>query len=343
FPVMGPLYRLMHLVCTRELHALVAAYALIGALNVMLAHLVFRRVSRSERDAVFMTLIYGFSFSTWVYSSLFESYVFTALLTNAFLLVFLAGQRLPWLLLSLSEAALIALAALAHPPMLILAGVCAAREATASGRWAGRLKRATVTVLLVVAGYALLRLAIQHAYPPLPERLDWQRESNMSGMTAFASETIARYARPDNLSLQNLGNVLVGQFAHAFGGFPLGYKWYKGWGSAFDYFDSASGALFAVGWVLLWCLAFNALRSESRRFKSFSLGVSLLVLAPYLGFYWYFNPSEMLLYSAPLAGAILAWFGRACQNTNPPVLSFVLAAVAVVTTLHNMMVIVSYH
>jgi hypothetical protein len=341
FPVMGPLYRLIHLMCIRELHALVAAYALIGALNVTLAHFVFRRVLRSGRDAVFMTLLYGFSFATWVYSSLFESYIFTALLTNAFIWVFLAGIRLPWVLSRLAEAALIALAALAHPPMLILTGACVARELAARDCWTGRLKRIGATVMLVLAGYAALRLSVQSAYPP-PENINWERESNVSGMTAFAVETVQRYARAENLSLKNAGNVVIGQFAHAFGGFPQGHEWNLGWAGGVRYFRSVSGSLFALGWIVLWGLAFCALRSEPKRFKVFSLAVGVLVLLPYLGFYWYLNPTEMLLYSAPLTGAILVWLSRACQGAKAAALTPVLAVLAVLTIVRNTLVIASY-
>ena len=117
-PFMRVLYLCFHKIGQPELVALTSAFASVGALNCIIAYLLFQILFKDKFLTLFSFLLYVISFSIWAYSSVFETFIFSSLITNVFLvtLLFVKENRKPFIHLILW--ACIAVSGLFHPPML---------------------------------------------------------------------------------------------------------------------------------------------------------------------------------------------------------------------------------
>lgn len=334
-PVMhGMWWGMMKLSGGMELFALAAAFAWIAALNVVIAFLWLRRRLGTEMSGMLVTVLYAFSFSVWIYSSMVESYILSALFVNLFMLAVVSRWpgRGPVRMALLSP--LVVLAALAHPPLLILFGVLVVKAMLSDMRVTTKVWLPIVLGAAVLACFVGGQSAIRNAY-------DVNRRPSVQRETKFMGKVLRRYARAENMTPGNAGNVVLGQFVYALGGFPHGHRWYKGWSGFVDYFRTVYGAAFAVLLVAFWSAVVAGLvRSRAHALRSALL--SACVMGPYLVFFWYFNPAEMLLYSAPMMSMILGWSiecGGAALGRRRDIL---VALLLLFTVVLNTVVMVSY-
>ena len=237
-------------------------------------------------------------------------------------------------------ALLVALSALAHPPMIVLAGVLGVVVFLEDSPVAGKALRLAAVVLL--CGFFFLggRLLIRMCYVDPGGGND--AAITVAGQVDFAHLAMERYAGVKNMTWSNAGNVVLGQFAYAVGGFPYAFKWYQGWSGFLKYFTSVLGALFAAGWLVFWVAALvGAFRARRVLVKTLLCGAG--VLLPYVLFYWYFNPQEMLLYAPPLVLPVLMWMALASRLFLKVHFAKLLVFVVGSTVILNTIVLMSYH
>jgi hypothetical protein len=60
-------------------------------------------------------------------------------------------------------------------------------------------------------------------------------------------------------------------------------------------------------------------------------------------FFLFFNPSEMLLYSAPMMAPLLAWLGGAQRLVFKQRTAALLLIISLILTIHNTWVLTSYY
>jgi hypothetical protein len=346
-PVIRLLVKPFRFVCRGEIASLSAAFAFIGALNGVMAFLWFRRWLGEFRTAGALTLLYAFSLAIWAYSSNYETYVFSSLMGNLFFWILLRTTRLDRFQHLLPAALAIGFAALAHPPLVILFAPLAIRSAFRHGHafpWAG----IAATAGVVLAVYLVGHISIRHYYEQrtdLPESLgkDLGSASNpVSREVANIHSLYRRYAQEQRPTPVQLGTVLAGQCVYSLAGLPYPFDWARGIEGFRDYIDSITGALSLWCVLFLWMgAAIAATRSPSFRWRS--LALFLGVLAPWLTFFLFFNPTEMLLYSAPMLAPVLAWLGRANQIIFKQHTAELLLAISLVLTIHNAWVLASYY
>ena len=340
FPVMHFLWEAVRPLAGRDLFSLAGAFALISAANISVAYLWIRRKTESAAVALCLVLLYGFSFSIWAFASIYESYVFTALIVNLFFLSISFLSVRNRFFRYVLPALLVALSALAHPPMIVLAGILGMVvffEDSPGVRKAGR-----IVAVALLCGFFFLggRLLIRMCYNDPGGGND--AAVTVAGQVDFAHLAMERYAGVENMTWSNAGNVVLGQFAYAVGGFPYAFKWYQGWSGFPKYFASIPGVLFAAGWLVFWVAALAGAFS-SKRFLMKTLFCGVFVLLPYMLFYWYFNPHEMLLYAAPLVLPVLGWMVLASRLLLKAHFAKLLVFVVFSTVILNTIVLLSYH
>ena len=335
-PVMYGMWRVMMVVFRGvELYAMAAAFALVSAGNAATAYLWFRRRLGSDRGGMLLVILYGFSFAVWVHSSIIESYALSSLLLNTFMLALVleaTGTKGVWIWGL--RVVLVVVAGLAHPPLLILVLLLAGRVVFSEQRPAAKFALPVVFVVLVFTGFLLGQGLIRNSYR-VTKSPSVRREAD------FAEAIVRKYGTTEHLTVGHAGNVLLGQFAYAVGGLPYGHRWYKGWSGCLDYLRTVPGFLFVSACLLLWLAALGGVAGSGARLKraAFLLG---FVVVPYLCFFWYFNPAEMFLYSAPLVSPVLcglAEYGGAALDGRR---DYLLGAAALFTLLLNTTVMTTY-
>jgi hypothetical protein len=339
-PVARPLYVLLHALSGRsEVVACALLFALAGAFAVGLAWLVFRRWCARPRTAALLAVLYGFSFSTWIFASHIETYIFCAAAANGFLLAMLARD-------CLSQAAGVAIqgmagavAALMHPPLMILNAVSIARMGRRGGRH-GMLREAAIAfavLVIYVAGSGLIRAASG------PFADAHKAASESSGLLASELATFSFYADRSNATRFHAGNVIAGQCFYALVGQKFPAHWSEGLGGLRRvYRRGIVGFAAALAVAALWAVGLSGLARDLGR-RGTSLRLFALVLLPYLLFFWFFNPAEMFLYSAPFLSLLLAWLCRGWENmlAGARLDGFLLVCGAVIM-LHNAACVASY-
>jgi hypothetical protein len=313
-------------------------FSVVAALNCLVAYLLFLRLARRRTAAILLTCAYGFSFSIWVYSSVYETYIFSSLVLNLFLLAVLFIRPHSPLVAYLPATLLLALCGLAHLPLLVFLGLLWMRLWQADRTLVQRLLGCAL--LAALAGLVFLdgRLWIKQYYAGIHEALDYSWRAEF--LTARET-TITEFAGRDNLTFGNLGTLLLGQFLFVHGGLPQGHLWDLGWRGAAPILNHPVGLLLCLACATLWITAaLGVARSPALRGHAFMF--CALVLVPYLGFLWYFNPAEMLLYSAPLVSVSLLAFFTAGQQVLGRRIDYVLIVLVIGQIVWNVPVLLSY-
>lgn len=294
-PVMHGLWAVFHNLGQPEMVALVLASAVVSALNVVAAHLWFRRVVRSEQAAMLWTVVYAFAFAVWVCSSIYETFILSSLMVNLVLLGLTYLDRNAGVRHHAVVALLMVLAGTAHPPLLVLLGLYLAKLAFLPVSWRRKCVTGAAVVATVVAGFFLAGQAFYALY---------SGQEGWFGNVSFARDTVGNYASTEHFNLQDSGNIFLGQFVHALVGRRPGFDWAGGWHAILDWRGHPGSAVATVSWVCVFVAGIIGLvRNRAWRWKA--LTAVTVVLVPYLGFLWYFNPGEMILYSSPLVSLVL--------------------------------------
>jgi hypothetical protein len=349
FPVMNGLWTALHEWCgISKVESMALAFLFIALAANVTALLWFRRVTSSSREAALLTLAYSFAFGIWIYSSVYETYLFSALILNLLLLTLWPEQRRlrgP----DIGAAVLLCtLAALAHPPLLLFSLLIPLRMGFSPlalrAKLAGWLLPAVIAAAFIAAHTWLFNLisdtpaaAASAADAPLAERLPLLRD------ILSKKGTLYQYARPAHLRIgDHLANVLYGQFIYAWGGLPAPFDYGQGTRGVRTYLRHATGWLFAAGWLAAWGLALGALL---RRFRWLlvTLTYGTLIGIPYLLFFWFFNPAEMLLYAPPLMSLIAAWLAVGHRALLREHAAWFFAVWAAILAIHNIWVVSTYH
>ncbi|OGV62795.1 MAG: hypothetical protein A2498_02605 [Lentisphaerae bacterium RIFOXYC12_FULL_60_16] len=300
-PVVHKAWSILHRLGFPNLMALVLVMAGITATCTGLAWIWFRKLVGRDFPASCLAVVFSFAFSTWVYGSLIETFLFSTLFTVLVLLawVYTAGRNR--IRDDLWTIGAVVLAGLAHPPLLVLSGLSVVRACRRPVPWRSRLVRVVLVMALTVAGYLAGQTAIQARYP---HRIQEPGSPPVIEEVRFARHLVGQYAKPSNLTFRHAGNLVMGQFFHAFAGRPMTFQWGQGWDDLKDWRGPVG--LFAITMLLflVWFTGGVGLLKD-RALRGRTLGVAGLVLVPYLAFFWYFNPVEMVLYSPPMMPAIL--------------------------------------
>jgi hypothetical protein len=346
-PVMRFVIKPLHFFLRQESAAVSSAFALIGALNGLMAFLWFRRWLGDFRTAGALALLYAFSLAIWVYSSNYETYVFSSLTGNLFFWALLrpAPQDKTRRLLGLSLV--IGLAALAHPPLLILFGVLVIHiwiRRTRPLPWKGLVASAVVVAAVFLGGQILIR-SYYASRMQLPLAIDNRLRTSPNPVSKEIHNLqwiYHYYSKNQRFTSSQLGNALTGQFVYSLAGLPYPFDWARGIAGLRDFFKSVTGppALWAI--LFLWLSALIGV-TVSRRLLIPSLVLLVGVMAPWLIFFLFFNPSEMLLYSAPMMAPLLAWLGGAQRLVFKQRTAALLLIISLILTIHNTWVLTSYY
>lgn len=286
--VAAPLYHAARAVYRRvapeplaENLALTFPVALLGALNTVVALLLFRGVGFALGPALLLVLLYAGSAAIVVFSTFPDSYICTTLLTNLFLLAWLHDRDLEhWVLL----AALTALAGFAAPQqmLLVLVPVAAMLAGGRSRADVVRVARYVATAVVLFAGPYFAQLAVF-----------------MSGdVTAFVNHETTRWSSLANLLDPRLWAAVLVVFVSVslMASVPA---------AALEVVTLAELAAHAGVWLGgAGVLAYGALGRVwggrlTRRAREMCLGL-VAFLAAYLAFFVWWTPTEAFIYSAPL-------------------------------------------
>lgn len=340
-PMMHNLYSAFeHATKSRMLIALSSAFALVAALNGIGALLLLRKFFGYQRMATALALIYQFSFVISIYSSIFETYIVSSLFVNLFLLTLASrpptGRSIREFLLPLGT---LALAATAHPPLLVLGSLLLWRLFR-SGEPLGRiiLRCAAIGVLLLT-GYFAIQIAITSSYSIDGEPPGFR---GVIHHLQFSRSIIKSYASIANMNLHEAGNVIYAQSIYSLFGCGQGFVWNKGWAGLLAYFATPAGAICASCFLLIFASALLALRRDVRFLKLVAF-CGTGVFLPYLAFFLYFNPTEMLLYCAPLEILCVIGIGRALQISFPNRATILLSGTALIIAVNNTIALATYH
>lgn len=308
-PVIHLLWRVFSVIGWAEMVALAGAFALVAAANVAVAHLVFTRLVRHGLGAMLLTLCYAGSFSIWLYSSIFETFILSSLLANLFLLVWLASRGTPSLGRACINAVMVVLCGLAHPPLLVFLGAVIHEWLR---MWRKRdlamtLAGVVLLVLVTCGGFLGGRFVMRRAYIAGSDEL---ATGSVAEEYADAGKMVELYASTDNMTWDNVGNIVMNQCVYAVAGREPTFDWSGGWSSGRAYLGRPTGWLVVVGIALLWGLAGRGIVLRRRKLLETGALVALVVL-PTMLFYLWFNPGEMLLYAPPMMTIMLGWLAWA--------------------------------
>ncbi len=339
-PVIHLFWRLFSLLGWMEMVALTGAFALVAALNVAVAYMVFARITRQGLGAALLTLCYAASFSIWLYSSIYETFIFSSLVTNLFLLLWLSSRASHSLGRAFLQSGLVVLCGLAHPPLLVFLGAVIHQwlRMWRERRLAVTAAGVMVLVLLTCGGFLGGRFLLRRAYIPAAAEL---ATGSVVDEAADAGKMVDLYAGPHNMTWWNVGNMVLGQCVYAMGGHQPDYDWSGGWSAGGIYLKRPSRWSVAAGIIALWLLAFYGGVTRKKVLLE-SLSLVALVMLPYMLFFYWFNPREMLLYSPPMMTVMLGWQAWAGRSVSPRLFDGLVAATACVMLCVNTMAIFAF-
>jgi hypothetical protein len=287
-----------------------------------------------------LTLCYAGSFSIWLYSSMFETFIFSSLITNLFLLLWLSSRGSHSLVRACGQSVMVVLCGLAHPPLLVFLGAVLQQWMKAWRKRAVVMTVAGVVVLVLLTSGGFLggRFLLRHAYIADSEEL---ATGSVADEYADAGKMVNLYASTDNITWHNVGNMLLGQCVYAMAGREPTFNWSQGWAGAKTYLDRPTGWLTVAGMLLLSALAIRgAVLRRAVLYETLSLMV--LVILPYMLFFLWFNPGEMLLYSPPMMAIMFGWLAWAGRPGIPRLFDATVAVLASVTLCVNTAAIMSF-
>jgi hypothetical protein len=316
--------------------SMASVFAGVGALNALLAFAWFRRIGAGFRQAAVLLPCYGFSFVIWVYASIYETCIFSALMTNVVLLtLWPKGGLLKWRHIVTAAAACV-LAGTAHIPLLAFSMLIPLRLLLANPSrkiLPTLIWPVAIVAIFLVAHTGLCRLRSAGEPPPVSAGIQSAIPDIPILRAAGRTEGPFRaYAGAHNLTSAGMAEVLRGQFWFAFCG--LRFPFAQGIST-----QANRGDLFCCAILLSLALLLLYAAGVNLAFRTRLLATAIALVAPYLAFFWYFNPSEMVLYAPPLLSFILAGASRGLTITlkNDAVPAFALLGIILV--LHNAIVL----
>jgi hypothetical protein len=324
-----------------QMVALNGAFSVVAAINIMVAYHLFSRLTRHARSGALLTICYAFSFSIWLYGSIYETFMFSSLMTNLFLVSWLGVRKFRWFSSPAVQSVLVILCGLAHPPLLVLLGAVLMRWLQ---RWRQRRVFLTVVglvllVFMTCGGFLAGRFLFRKAY--IEEGMELATESVVDEV-ADAEKMISAYAGAHNMTWSNVGNMVFGQCFYAMGGRAPGFDWAGGWMAAGRYMRSIAGLIVCVCVVVLLLLSgWGCAIYRNRLWPTLFLVAT--VVFPYMGFLFWFNPSEMLLYSSPMLAIMLGWFAWAGRPVSPRVFDVLLGVLTCTVIVVNVAAITAFH
>lgn len=275
-------------ICTdKPLRILSIAFSLIAAANLVLATASIRRCGLRRSHAAMLTALYGGSFSIITYSSIFETYIFSSLVVNAllFLSLLLAGS--PSKRISLLAAVFCGILPLATWQLAAFLPAFLFWHAFSLFRWKASYKLILTHCLIAgaafVIGYGIV--------------WGWYAEADDSTLRVL-ERTAEVYGRPENLNADLFRQVLLDTFVTSLinAEQPMvvtaslrASRLIRAGAIALSIFVCLGGAL-----------GIFTLRGTHRIIALFGTACFLA----YIGFHWWFNPTEMLLYTPPI---VLLW------------------------------------
>ena len=248
--------------------------AVMGAMSVCLAWLIFRTLGFTRRNALLPTLLYGVSASIWVFSSFPDTYIGTTLATNAFLLCVLLRPQAPVRLSLLNAAACF------FAPQQILLAIIPCTHVLRKPGWKTAMRYSLIygSVLLVcfLIPYRVFLVVFRKT-----EFVD-------HFVTAWGSWD--QLASPDAWVLVGLAFLFFSEIAPSIDPRlldPLG--------------TAALYALPAGTWILFLAIAcYAAVRlPKTLRDRSFPGIPIALFSAAYIGFFVFWDSEEAFLFTAP--------------------------------------------
>ncbi len=340
-PVIHLLWRVFRAIGWAEMVALAGAFAFVAAANVTVAHLLFRRWVRRGVGAMLLTLCYAGSFSIWLYSSIFETFIFSSLMTNLFLLLWLSSRGSRSLGRACLESGGVVLCGLAHPPLLVFLGAILHQWFR---MWRQRavvmtLLGAVLLVVMTCGGFLGGRFLIRHAYIAGTEELG---TVSVQDEYADAGKMVDLYASTDNITWNNAGNIVLGQCVYAVAGREPMFDYTAGWAGAKAYLGRPTGWVSIAALLVLSALAVRGMVLR-RTVLYESLSLAAVVVLPYMLFFLWFNPGEMLLYSPPMMAVMFGWLAWAGRPGAPRLFDVTVAVLAGTVICANTVVIMAFH
>jgi hypothetical protein len=234
---------------------------------------------------------------------------------------------------------MVVLAAAAHPPLLVLGGLLLWKIFSGGKSPAKSIGRSAAVGLLLIAGYLAVQIIITSAYTFHSHHAG---DHGIMHHLRFSHEVIKSYASISHFNLHEAGNVAMAQSFYSLFGNGQGFVWNKGWGGLPAYFATPAGAVCALCFLFICASALLAMQ-RNRHLLMLAASCSAMVLLPYLAFFIYFNPSEMLLYCAPLELLCVIGIGRAFEISFPTRAPLLLIFIATLVAANNTVALVSYH
>ncbi|MEO8367657.1 MAG: hypothetical protein ABI806_00455 [Candidatus Solibacter sp.] len=261
--------------------------ALLGAVSVCVARLVFLRSGANEQQAVSFAVLYGVSGATWVFASFPETYMLTALCSNIFLWFILQTPRGP-VAHHINRAAMLnALACCASPQQILLSLVPFVR-------WIGE-RQGLRSLIRRCVRYALAMLALYF----IPYEIYLK---TVGRGWKFGPVYLQVYGRVEHLLDPRTAAVVAKNFV-LYSVVPPAVTP--------RYFTDPSLSILRIspwGWIVVsglfvsWCVYSVRELIGSPALKP-ALAMAAFVCS-YIVFFIYFNPTEAYLYTAP---PLLAW------------------------------------
>lgn len=322
-----------------ELLSLALVCSALGGLNAVLAVHLFRMLAGSARTATLLGVCYVFAFSIWLHASVCAPAIFSALMLNLFLIYFLRGPSPPRAGRTLRECVLAILCGLAHPSLLILCGASVARWLRSSVGRGRKVVAAVAIVCLTAGGFLPAQHGLRRLY----------REPGTDPAAASAMEAAGAAAtgidvggETAHMTVRNAGNLLLGQFLYAFGGQPPGFDWRQGWSGLLAYFTDPLGLVLVGLLTGLFLMASAGLLVDPENARKLAFMLTCLVV-PYLLFFYYVNPREMLLYAPPFVSLVLGGIGWGAALLPRQGVNIAVGMTASVIALMNTLILVQYY
>lgn len=295
-PIIKLLTSALALISPAILKSYAIGFSLISAANIVASASLIRSWISCRRTGGLLLGAYTSSFLVMYYSSIFETYMLSTLILNSAMLATVIFQETGGRLNMIRAAALTGIVPLASPPlaafvpMLLTWQSRVARLKGTSGIRAFCIPWLTALVFGVVT-----MLGITGYY-------HGKSDQHAEGIAEVLEVSHDRYARVGNLTAKNAWLVMHDTMISAL----VNVKMMRTSTDITPQRHWIAGILQAASALCVGLLLLGAVVSMFRQRFGFSphyflWGIGWII---YVGFHWYFNPGEMLLYATPV---LLLW------------------------------------
>jgi hypothetical protein len=296
-PVTRVLCAFASFLTSKPLKMFAIAFSFIAAVNLLLAAASIRLAKMRRWSKPLLCAVYASSFAVATYSSIYESYIFSALIVNLNILASMVLQKRPTRNKSYLAAALCGLLPLATWQLLafvpfFLIWNSRSIHANTGTHWRPIARQLAAAVL----SFCICYVVVWGIYSG-----PFSDDDQSQGTAAVLSQTHASYASTENMNWSSLQQVLDNTFVASI--VNTGSL-----SASNDYHNNISiAALLAKSAASISILLMIAIAGAYFwKFKktNFTILCYIAGFLVYLGFHWYFNPAEMILYTPPI---ILLW------------------------------------